>query len=78
MAQWRQHWPDQYGSGSIPGFGVTCGLSLLLFLVLSPRGFSPGTPVFLSPQKPTFPNSNWIWNLRATGLSLVIDKYHSR
>ena len=22
------------------------------------RGFSPGTPVFPSPQKPTFPNSN--------------------
>ena len=26
------------------------------FMALS--GFSPGTPVFLSPQKPTFPNSN--------------------
>ena len=25
---------------------------------LAPRGFSPGTPVFPSPQKPTFPNSN--------------------
>ena len=23
------------------------------------RGFSPGTPVFRSPQKPTFLNSNW-------------------
>ena len=38
-----------------------CGLSLLLVLVLAPRGFSPGTPVFPSPQKPTFPNSNSIW-----------------
>ena len=35
-----------------------CGLSLLLVLSIAPRGFSPGTPVFPSPQKPTFPNSN--------------------
>ena len=34
-----------------PGPGVICGLSLLLLLVLAPRGFSPGTPVFSSPQK---------------------------
>ena len=31
------------------------------------RGFSPGTPVFPSPLKPTLPNSNLIWNKR-TGL----------
>ena len=37
---------------------VICGLSLLLVLYSAPRGFSPGTPVFPSPQKPTFPNSN--------------------
>ena len=37
----------------------------------APRGFSPCSPVFLSPQKPTFPNSNSIWNPRATGLSVV-------
>ena len=24
----------------------------------APRGFSPGTPVFPSPQKPAFPNYN--------------------
>ena len=42
--------------GSVPGLGVICGLSLLLVLFSSPRGFSPGTPVFTSPQKPTFPN----------------------
>ena len=39
---------------------VKCGLSLLLLLlvlVLAPRRFSSGTPVFPSPQKPTFPNS---------------------
>ena len=51
----------QCGPGSIPGLGVICGLSSLLVLVLAPRGFSPGTPVFPSPQKPTFPNSNSIW-----------------
>ena len=28
-------------------------------------GFSPRTPVFPSPQKPTFPNSNSIWNCQA-------------
>jgi len=39
--------------GSIPGPGVICGLSLLLVLFLAPRGFSLGTLVFLSPQKPT-------------------------
>ena len=69
MAQWREHSP---GSGSIPGLGVICGLSLLLVLVLAPRGFSPGTPVFPSPQKSTFPNSNSIRNLGATALLVVI------
>ena len=51
--------------GSIPGPGVVCGLSLLLVLFLAPGGFSPGTPVFPSPQLPTFPNSNSIWNCQA-------------
>ena len=27
------------------------------------EGFSPGTPVFLPPQKLTFPNSNSTWKL---------------
>ena len=49
----------QCGPGSRnPGVDAICGLSLLLVLSLSPRGFSPGTPVFPSPQKATFPNSN--------------------
>ena len=43
----------QCGSGSIPRLGVKCGLSLLV-LCSAPRGFSPGTPVFPSPLKPTF------------------------
>ena len=63
--------PTNVGPGSIPRLGVICGLSLLLVLVLSPRGFSPGSSVFPSPQKQTFPNSNSIWNPRATGLSVV-------
>ena len=44
--------------GSNPGIDTICGLSLLLALCFAPRGFSPCTPVFPSPQKPTFPNSN--------------------
>ena len=35
-----------------------CELSLLLVLFSALRGFSPGSLVFSSPQKPTFPNSN--------------------
>ena len=48
----------QSGLGSKPGVDAICGLSLLLVLSFAPRGFSLGTPVFPSPQKPTFPNSN--------------------
>ena len=39
------------------GVDAICGLSLLLVLSFALRGFSPGTPVFPSPQKPAFPNS---------------------
>ena len=55
----------QFGPGSIRGLDVICGLSFLLVLFSAPRGFSPGTPVFPSPQKPTFLNSNSIRNARA-------------
>ena len=48
----------QCGTGSTPGVDAICGLSLFLVLSFAPRGFSSGTPVFPSPQKPTFPNSN--------------------
>ena len=48
----------QCGPSSNPSVDTICGLSLLLLLALAPRGFSPGTPIFRSPQKPTFPNSN--------------------
>ena len=49
------------GPGSNPGVDTICGLNLLSVdsvLSFAPRGFSPGTPVLPSPQKPTFPNSN--------------------
>ena len=52
----------QCGPGSNPGVNAICGLSLLLVLSFAPRGFSLGTPVFPSPRKPTFPNSNSIRN----------------
>ena len=48
---------QQCGPGSNSGVDATCGLSLLLVLSYAPKGFSPGTPVFPSPQKPSFPNS---------------------
>ena len=43
-----------------PGFKSRCWCRMWVEFVLSfaPRGFSPGTLVFPSPQKPTFPNSN--------------------
>ena len=48
----------QCGAGLTPGVDAICGLCLFLVLSFAPRGFSPGTPVFPSPQKPTFSNSN--------------------
>ena len=48
----------QCGPSSNPGVNAICGLSLSLVLSIVPIGFSPGTPVFTSPQKPTFLNSN--------------------
>ena len=42
----------QCGPDLIPRIGVICGLSLLgIYSAL--RGFSPATPVFACPQKPT-------------------------
>ena len=50
--------PHQCGPGPNPGIKTMCGLTLVIVLSFAPKGFSPGTPVFPSPQKPTFPNSN--------------------
>jgi len=59
--------------GSFPGPRV---LIMWVEFVVGSRpcseGFSPGSPVFLPPQKSTFLNSNSIGNSRATGLSSVI------
>ena len=49
----RAHVFRQCVPGSIPGPSVTCELSLLVIYSV-PRGFSPGSPVFPSHQKPTF------------------------
>ena len=48
----------QRGLGSTPGVDAVCGLSLVLVPSFAPRGFSPGTPVFPSPQKLTSSKSN--------------------
>ena len=47
---------------STPYVGWVC--CLLLVLSFATRGFSPGTPFFPCPQKPTCPNSNSISNAR--------------
>ena len=44
-------------AGAITRRGVICGLSLLV-LFSAPRGFSSGTQVLPSPQKPTL-ELNW-------------------
>ena len=72
----------QCNLGSNPGVNTICGLSLLLVLSVAPRGFSP---VFLSPQKPTFLNSSSTWNQVHEEpllkwmcyLQIVIDSYPS-
>ena len=55
---------QQCGLGSNPGVEATCGMSLLLVLFLAPRGFSPCTPVFLSPHKTN--NSKFHFDLERT------------
>ena len=49
-----------------PGFDFRSRCHMWVEFVVGSRpcseGFSPGTLVFLPPQKPTFPNSISIWN----------------
>jgi len=52
------------------GFDLICGLMFVVGSRPCSEGFSPVSPVFLPPQKPTFLNSNSIGNSRATGLSV--------
>ena len=55
MVQWGERSPPTNMAWvQVPASTPLCGLRLLLV----PRGFSPVTPVFPSPQKPTLPNSN--------------------
>ena len=57
-----------------PGFDSRTRRHMWIEFVVGSRpcseGFSPGSPVFLPPQKPTFLNSSSIRNSRATGLSV--------
>ena len=57
MAQWWEHLPPT-NAARVQTPVLACGLSLLLVLSLAARGFSPGTLVFPSHQKPTIPNFN--------------------
>ena len=66
MAQWWERSPCSVSRVRFPETGVICGSSLLLVFYSPPRGFSPGTPIFPSPQKPTIPNSNS--SLECTGI----------
>ena len=47
------HLPPTRPQGSIPRLGVIMWVELLLVFYSAPTGFSPGTPVFPSSQKPT-------------------------
>ena len=62
LAQWRSDESARL-TPMCPVSGVICWSRLLLVIYSAPKGFSPGTPVFPSPQKPTFLNSNSIWIL---------------
>ena len=61
--RWRNRRSHQCIPGSIPEPGVKCVLSLLLVHYSAPRGFSPSSPVFPFPQKPTILNSNSLWTI---------------
>ena len=63
MAQWWEHLPPtNVAQVQLLASTPYVGWFLMLVLSLALRGFSSGTPVFPSPQKPTLPNSNSIWN----------------
>ena len=61
MVLWCLHSPLTYVALKFDlGLVAMSVLSWLLVLYSAPRGFSLGSPVFPSPQKSTFPNSNSI------------------
>ena len=58
VAKWWKHSPPSYqcGPGSNPGVDAICGVEFVVgSLPCSGEVFSPGTPVFPSPYKPTLP-----------------------
>ena len=64
VAQWWEHSPPTIVAGArILASEAMCGLSLLLVLSLAPRGFSPGTLVFLFLKTNT---SKFQFNLECT------------
>ena len=64
LAQWWEHSPPtNVARVRFPDSASYVGWVCCWFSSLAPRGFSPGTPVFPSPQKPTLLNSNSIWKV---------------
>ena len=66
MAPGKQGWRSGEGAAlppMWPGFDSRSRCHMWVEFVVSSRpcseGSSPGPPVFLPPQKPTFPNSIW-------------------
>ena len=74
MAQWWRSGESARLPPMCPGFNSRTRRHMWVEFVVGSRpsseGFSPGSPVFLPPQKSTFLNSNSIGNSRATGLSV--------
>ena len=65
VAQWWEHSPPtNVARVQIPASTPYVGWVCCWFSPLLQKVFSPGTPVFPSPHKPTIPNSNSIWNAR--------------
>ena len=57
MAQrWEHSPPTNVTRVQIPTSTLSVGWVCCWFSFFTPRGFSPGTPVFLSPKKPKFSN----------------------
>ena len=68
VAGWEQGWRSGESTRLPPmwlGFDSRSRRLMWVEFVVGSRpcseGFSPGTPVFLPPQNPTFPNPNSTW-----------------
>ena len=71
MAQWRSRSPPTNEARVDSQTRCHKWVELVVGARPCSEGFSPGSPVFLTPQESTFLNSNSIGNSRATGLSVV-------